>query len=136
MRANINWSSDDWDSDALEMMNDRTLIKVDGEYWVYKIEATGKVALIFSSGMLSADVYDNIYDSMNGYDYTSWVFSAIRSKRFIPEYQDAGGNSHRAPQRAHEEGVLRKATLSQVIGWLEGEVEGEVTRNSVLLKVQ
>jgi hypothetical protein len=136
MRANINWSSDDWDSDALEMMDDRTLIKVDGDYWVYKIEATGKVALIFSSGSFTADVYDNIYSSMNGLDYTSWGFSAIKLKRFVPEYQDAAGNSHRAPQRAHKEGVLRKATLSQVIGWLEGEVEGEVTRKSVLFKVQ
>lgn len=136
MRANVKWSTEDWSTEALREMPERTLIKVDGDYWVYKIESTGKVAMIFDYGMLSADIYEDIYGDEDFGHPQEWGFSAIKMKQFVPEYRGADGNSHRAPSRAHKEGVLRKATLSQVIGWLEGEIEGEVTRNSVLFKVQ
>lgn len=138
VRASINWSSDEWDLNFIKESEVRTLIKVDNDYWVYKIEATGEVAMIFSSGNFIAHVYDSetLYSENRSNRRKAWSFSVLKMKPLSQGYTDSTGYLFDAPKRTHQEGVLRKATLSQVIGWLEGEIDAEVKSGSVIFKIE
>ena len=131
MRASITWTESDWCSSFVIDMAPRTLIRYEGDTYVYKIEATGKVALISKQTMLVADIYDDISDDCAR--STAYSFVCLKLGKSAGSYSDSNGNSWTAPKRAFKDGVLNKATLTQVIGWLEGEIEPYlIQRNTIV----
>tara|TARA_R110002096_G_C14270231_1_gene695543 strand:- start:177 stop:587 length:411 start_codon:yes stop_codon:yes gene_type:complete len=132
MRANVKWNGmDDWDWSFIEQAGSRTLIKVETDYFIYKIEKTGYWAGIhFGSGIRAATIYS---DFRSNRQLSNHIFHNIKLTPKYHSFTDENGVSLPARDRMFKDGHTSLTPLKTIIGWLEGEVEHYRTDKGTVL---